>query len=166
MPSPQELEAKLWSSLKSDMTMMLGLHGVADGHPRPMTAQFEQERGPIWFFTAEDNGLVRQLGAGSGRGFATFTSKGHDLFAVIEGQLRIDNNREVIDRLWNSFVAAWYEQGKDDPKLRLLRFDAEQAEIWLDASSIMAGIRILMGADPKQEFKDNVAKINLAAGRR
>ena len=28
----------------------------------------------------------------------------------------------MIDRLWNPFVAAWFE-GKDDPKLQLLRFD-------------------------------------------
>jgi hypothetical protein len=28
MPSPQELEAKFWKALKSDMTMMIGLVGV------------------------------------------------------------------------------------------------------------------------------------------
>src|SRR5262245_8550914 len=32
MPTPQELEQKFWSALKSDMTMMLGLDGVEDGH--------------------------------------------------------------------------------------------------------------------------------------
>ena len=39
MPTPQELETKFWNALKSDMTMMLGLDGVEDGHARPMTAQ-------------------------------------------------------------------------------------------------------------------------------
>ena len=39
MPTPQELEAKFWKALKSDMTLMLGLDGVDDGHARPMTAQ-------------------------------------------------------------------------------------------------------------------------------
>ena len=28
MPSPQEIEAKFWKALKSDMTMMIGLDGV------------------------------------------------------------------------------------------------------------------------------------------
>ena len=36
---------------------------------------------------------------------------------------------------------AWYEGGKTDPKLALLRLDPEKAEIWLDASSIIAGIK-------------------------
>ena len=52
MPTPRELEDKFWSALKSDRTMMLGLDGIEDGHARPMTAQVEGEKVPIWFFTA------------------------------------------------------------------------------------------------------------------
>lgn len=161
MPTPQELEAKFWKALKSDMTMMLGLDGVEDGHARPMTAQFEEERGPIWFFTAKDNAIVQQLSPAS-RAIATFASKGHELFATVHGALSLDNDRAVIDRLWNRFVAAWYE-GKDDPKLALLRFDAERAEIWLDGSSLAAGIKMLIGVDPKQDYKDNVAEVVLTS---
>ena len=67
----------------------------------------------------------------------------------------------MIDRLWNPQVAAWYEDGKDDPKMRLLRFDAERAEIWLDGSSLVAGIKSLLGADPKQDYKDDKATVTL-----
>jgi len=160
MPTPDELKSKFWKAVKSDMTMMLGLDGVEDGHARPMTAQIENDGGPIWFFTSRDNGIVRQLGQGD-RAIATFTSKGHDLFATIHGSLHLDNDRATIDRLWNRYVAAWFEGGKEDPKLALLRLDPEQAEIWLDASSIFAGIKMLLGADPKEEYKDNVATVDL-----
>jgi len=160
MPTPQELKAKFWTALKSDMTMMLGLDGVEDGHARPMTAQIDGERSPIWFFTSSDNEIVKKLGSGD-RAIATFTSKKHDLFATVHGRVSIDQDRATIDRLWNRFVAAWYEGGKDDPKLRLLRLDAERAEIWLDASSMIAGIRMLLGADPKEDYKDKVAKVKL-----
>jgi len=161
MPTPAEIEKKFWKALKSDMTMMLGLDGN-DGYPRPMTAQLEAgEGGPIWFFTAKDTELVKQLGSGSKSAFATFASKGNDLFATVQGSLVLDNDRAAIDRLWNRFVAAWYEGGKDDPKLALLRCDAERAEIWLDASSLVAGIKMLLGADPKQDYKDKVAEVSL-----
>jgi general stress protein 26 len=73
----------------------------------------------------------------------------------------MDNDRAVIDRLWNRFVAAWFEGGKDDPKLALLRLDAERAEIWADASSMVAGIKLLLGVDPKKEYRDKVAKVTL-----
>jgi general stress protein 26 len=160
MPTPEELKAKFWKALKSDMTMMLGLVGADDGHTRPMTAQVENDRGPIWFFTAKDNAIVQNLNNGN-RAVATFASKGHDLFAAVHGSLRVDNDRAAIDRLWNPFIAAWFKEGKNDPKLALLRFDPENAEIWLDGSSVMAGIKMLFGADPKQEYKDNVAKVAL-----
>jgi general stress protein 26 len=162
MPTPKEIEDKFWSALKSDMTMMLGLDGVEDGHARPMTAQLDGERGPIWFFTSRDNTIVQKLGAGEGnRAIATFTSNGHDLFATVHGGLTLDTDPATIDRLWNRYVAAWFEGGKTDPKLALLRLDAKHAEIWLDASSVVAGIKMLLGADPKQEYKDKVATVSL-----
>ena len=160
MPTPQELEAKFWKSLKSDMTMMLGLDGVEDGHARPMTAQFEEDRSPLWFFTAKENGIVKGLTSGN-RAIATFASKGHDLFATLHGSLSLDTDRAVIDRLWNPFVAAWYEGGKDDPQLALLRLDAEKAELWENGSSLIAGAKMLLGIDPKQDYRDKVAEVAL-----
>ena len=160
MTTPQELESRFWKSLKSDRTLMLGLDGVEDGHSRPMTAQFEGDAGgPIWFFTANDNAVVKKLGSGH-RAIAAFASKDHELFASIKGNLTLDTDRAVIERLWNPFVAAWYE-GKDDPKLALLRLDAEHAEIWLNASSLLAGVKMLLGVDPKSDYQDKVAEVDL-----
>ena len=163
MPTPDELKTKFWKALKSDMTMMLELNGVEDGHTRPMTAQVDgdAERGPLWFFATNDSLLVKHLKQDS-RAIATFTSKDHDLFATVHGGIVVDNDRAVIDRLWNSHIAAWYEGGKDDPKLTLLRLDAENAEVWLEGSSIIAGIKMMFGSDPKQDYKDNMAKVSLA----
>ncbi len=76
--------------------------------------------------------------------------------------MRQDNDRKVIDRLWNPFVAAWYT-GKDEPKLRLLRFDAGVAEIWQNASSLLAGIEMLIG-NSKSDYQDDVAKVRLGRG--
>jgi general stress protein 26 len=163
MPTPQELEAKFWKALKSDMTMMLGLKDSEDGHTRPMTAQFENENAPIWFFTARSTVLAEELSSGPKDGIGNYVSKGHDIFASIHGKLQIDNNRAVIDRLWNSFVAAWYEQGKEDPELVLLRFDADRAEIWQDGSSLIAGVKTLLGFDPKKDYADHTATVSLAS---
>ena len=162
MPTPQELEAKFWKALGKDMTVMLGLDGVEGGHTRPMTAQFEEDSSPIWFFTAKDNAMVEALGGGSKRAIATFASKGHDLFATVQGTVTVDTDRAVIERLWNPFVAAWYEEGKDDPKLALLRLDAESAEIWENGNSLIAGAKMLMGIDPKKDYQHKVAEVSLA----
>ncbi|RVT94311.1 pyridoxamine 5'-phosphate oxidase family protein [Sphingomonas crocodyli] len=162
MPTPQELEAKFWKALRSDMTIMLGQDGAEDGHTRPMTVQVEGDHGPLWMFTSTDNALVNSLANYGGRAIATFASKGHDLFATIHGTVRVDTDRAVVERLWNSHVAAWYEGGKDDPKIALLRLDPEKAEIWENGSSLIAGIKTMLGRDPKEDYKDKVAEVSLA----
>ena len=163
MPGQQEIETKFWKALKSDMTVMLGLVDFNEGHAQPMTAQLgeDEESGPIWFFTARDVDLVKAMGEGS-RAMLHFASKDHALFASVEGRLVLDNDRATIDELWNPFAAAWYEEGKDDPKLRLIRFDPEKAQIWLNENSMFAGVKMLLGADPKKDYSDKVAEVNLS----
>ena len=160
MPSAKELEERIRDLLQSDMTMMLGLDGVEDGHARPMTANLLGPTNPIWFFTSSDNEIVRNLGE-SKRAIATFTARDHKLFATLHGALALETDRGMIDRLWNKYVEAWYEGGRNDPKLLLLRLDAERAEIWENASSTVAGIKLLLGINPREDYKDKVAKVSL-----
>ena len=94
--------------------------------------------------------------------YFNFVAKGHDVWASVSGRLVVAHDRAVIDRLWNPFIAAWYGDGKNDPKLCLMRFDPKDAEIWLDGSSLFAGLKVLLGSDPKSDFADNVAKVSLA----
>ncbi|PZO64148.1 MAG: general stress protein [Pseudoxanthomonas suwonensis] len=160
-----ELKQGFWKALDSDRTVMLGTTRV---HARPMTGLIENGNGPVWFFTADDNAIVQSFKRGGKPEVAVFTfaSKDHQLFATVGGTLVVDNDPAVIDRLWNPFVAAWYEGGKDDPKLRLLRFDADAAEIWMNANSLFAGIKMLVGIDPKSDYRDHTAMVKLGSARR
>ena len=160
MADDTEIEAKFWKALNASPFVMLGLDGARDGHTQPMTAQTEGDTGPIWFFATRDNSLVAALSE-SHRAIANYTSKGHDVFASIHGTLTLDQDRATIDRLWNAHVAAWYEGGKDDPKLALLRFDTEKAEIWLGGSTIGAAITRLFGKDPKDTYAGKIAEVTL-----
>jgi general stress protein 26 len=156
-----EIRDRFWKELKSERTLMLGVDGEPGGGMQPMTALIEEDDGgPLWIFTSKESDLVRAVGGGK-PAHATFTGKKHDLFANVTGRLSIDNNKTVIDRLWNPWVAAWFEDGKDDPKLCLLRFDAEHAKIWLNATPLGAAIEWLFRRDPKESYKDKVAEVSL-----
>lgn len=158
MSSADELREKFWKTLESDRTVMLCAEGVP---PRPMTAAREEGEGPIWFFTSIDTEMGQATENGKALGAVMMlTAKGHELFASATGQIQQDNDPAVIDRLWNPFIAAWYS-GKDDPKLRLMRFEPDQAEVWENASSLLAGIKMLMGIDPKKDFKDQAKQVKL-----
>lgn len=161
MTDAAALEADFWKALKADRTVMLGLSTDSDPHLRPMTALIEGDTGgPVWFFTAIDTEIAEAV-KGQRRALFTLASKGHDLFATVHGSLAHDLDRAVVDRLWNPFVAAWYGKGKDDPKLALLRFDPGEAQIWRNGSSLVAGVKALLGVDPKRDYRDNVADVRL-----
>lgn len=166
MTDQADIEAKFWKAVESDRTMMVGLIGIEDSMGQPMTAQLDDERngkrqGPIYFFTAKDTDIAQEIGD-KHRAVVNFVSKGHDLFATIEGEIFSDNDSATIDRLWNRFVAAWFEGGKDDPKLQLLRFEPRDAQIWLNEHSAVAGIKMLLGKDPKEDYKDKTAHVRLS----
>lgn len=161
MPTQQEMTGKFWKSLHGDRTLMLGVEDAENGHFRPMTAILEHETGgPIWIFTSQDNAIVKALRTRKKRAMAAYSAKGHDLFATVHGTIELDMDRGMIEKLWNPFIAAWFE-GKDDPKLALLRFDAHRGEIWLNENSLWAGVKMLLGSDPKEEYKEKVAKVAL-----
>ena len=150
-----ELEEKFWDEIKDSPFMMLGLQGVDDDFTRPMTAQVDN--GQLYFFAARSEDLFKGLGR-SNRVIATYTGKGHKLFASIHGTLVEDRDGAVIERLWNPIIASWYKDGKEDPDLVLLRLDAKSADVWeAQAGSTLkaAALKMLFNIDPGKEHQDD-----------
>lgn len=162
MATDAEIQEKFWKALESDMVLMLGANGVDDGHAQPMTAIVHEEMGGkyLYFFTTKTNTIVREMQENN-RAIATFASKGHDVWASINGTLMKHQDRATIDTLWNSKVAAWYPNGKEDPSLQLIRLDPESAQIWLNENNLMAGMKAMLGRDPKKDQENKVAEVAL-----
>jgi general stress protein 26 len=163
MADDREIEEKFWSALKDSPFMMLGIEGARDGATQPMTAVFEdedREGGALWFFTANDHDFTRAM-AQSNRGIAAYSAKGHGLFASLRGMLQVANDPQTIDRLWNPIVAQWYE-GKDDPKLALVRFDVDDAKVWLSdvEGFLKPALNKLLGRKPEAGMKEKVAEVS------
>jgi general stress protein 26 len=164
MVDDREIEEKFWSALKHSPFIMLGVDGTRDGATQPMTVMFEDSdraSGLLWIFTAKDHDLTRAMSQSS-RAIGSFSAKGHGLFASLRGTLQIDNDRGTIERLWNPIVAEWYE-GKDDPKLALVRFEVENAKIWLgDVQGFLKpALNKLLGRKPESGMEEKVAEVSL-----
>ena len=157
------LRKEFFTALDDSPFVMLGLEGVEDSRTRPMTAQVDrqdrdkEDGGPIYFFASKTDGVGEDIGQGA-RAVATFAGKDHKVFAHIHGNLVPSNDREVIERLWNPFIASWYKDGKDDPDLLLLRFDTEKADVWeADTGSTLkaAALKALFDIDPGKEHQSD-----------
>jgi general stress protein 26 len=155
-----ELENRLWSELERSPFVMLGFCDSQEGQMRPMTAKVDDRR--IWFFGSKADHLVGEVER-SRPVVAAFSSKGHDFFAAIHGRLVPETDPSMIDRLWEPSVAAWYERGRDDPQIALVRFDTDKAELW-DASGgslLKAAYYRMTSGDPAREAKDQKAEVTL-----
>ncbi|MBU1384511.1 MAG: pyridoxamine 5'-phosphate oxidase family protein [Alphaproteobacteria bacterium] len=126
----REAEEEFWNHLEKSNTGMLGLDQPGY-HAQPMTAYRDKETSTIWFFTREDTDLAKDVGAGQSAMFH-YGSKDQNVWACIHGQLSVQgHDRELIERYWNPVLAAWYPEGKDDPKLTILRFEAGDGRVWV-----------------------------------
>lgn len=136
----KQAEKRLWKELGRHRQGMLGVVGGAPHHFQPMTQFNEPEARTIWFFTRTDTDLVHQIDEGK----AMFVIQDDKFQACIGGRLHLDPDRSKIDAFWNPMVAAWYPDGKDDPRLALLRFDLEDAELWMtDAGPIKVAFEVV-----------------------
>ena len=129
-----------------------------------MTAQMEgDEGGPIWFFSSTETELVQQVGNGAGsRALATFASKGHDLWAAVHGDLSVDTDRAVVDALWNPYRRRLVRgrQGRSQAGVAAAR-PRPRPRSGSTAPACSPASRCMLGYDPKDEYKDSVAKVDL-----
>ena len=142
--SPDEVERKLFKTLESERIGMLGLMGGEAGHFQPMTAYWEEETRTLWFFTYKDTDLAKAAGQEGKAAMFTFIDKDRHVFACFGGPLHLHYDRERIDRFWNPVVAAWFPDGKDDPRLSLLHLKADSADVWINEQGpVRFGLDIL-----------------------
>jgi general stress protein 26 len=162
MADDADIEREFWKALKDGPVLMLGIDGERGAATQPMTAFYDDGSAPFWFFTANDHDLVRSLDRGD-RAIAAFAAKGHDMFASLRGRLSQDNDQAVIDRLWNPVVSQWYEGGKADPKLALLRLDVDDAKLWKSdlGGFVRPAINKLLGRKPESGEHEKVAEVTL-----
>ena len=127
----QNTETRLWSEIDHARFGMLGLTGPSPaGQFQPMTAVCESDTREIWFFSRTDSQLAREIGEGADAVFLV-QAKDQDFQAAVTGRIIVRHDQAYIDRHWNPMVAAWFPDGKHDPKLTLLHLSATRANVWI-----------------------------------
>jgi len=125
--------AALFGTLADVRAGMLGLTAGGDGS-QPMTHFADEAAGLVWFISSTETDLVQSLGMGEEAEYVVI-SQDHDVHASLRGKLYHVHDDAKLDGLWNPFVSAWFEGGREDPRIALLRFDPEVANIWASSTS-------------------------------
>jgi general stress protein 26 len=127
-----ELEVRLWDAIKKSRVGMLGLAEPDLARSlQPMTGFTDNADDGLWFFTRDDTEFAQSLDVAGTDGVFVFQSKDQDLQACLRGRVSLKRDPEPINHFWNAAVSSWYPEGKKDPHLALLHFDARDAQVWL-----------------------------------
>lgn len=100
-----------------------------DGHlvSRPMAIKDRDFDGDLWFFTEDPSHKTDEVRAVPEVNVALESGSG---WVSIAGTAEIVTDKTKIDELWDTAAGAWFEQGRDDPKVALLKVTAHTAEVW------------------------------------
>ncbi len=144
-----EAREKIWSLIKDIRVAQLATTDDSGRsfHARPMIAQnlkdsHDEFDGTLWFFTSDDSRKAQEITHNS-HALLTYADNGKQAYVSVSGQAYIERNRAVIDEYWNDANRAWFPDGKDDPHLVLIRFEAEDAEFWHGPGSVIMGLAYL-----------------------
>lgn len=102
---------------------------AADGtlQSYPMTPQEVTEEAVVRFFIGLQGDQAENLRK-NGQVNLAFAEAGSWL--SVSGTVEFEEDRATIERLWNDAAGAWFEHGKEDPNLGVLRFEGQSAQFW------------------------------------
>lgn len=139
---------------------MLGLQ--SDHRLVPMSPNFDDDDpGAIWFLSAVGTALVDAVATGAQDAKFVVSDDKNGLYGDILGRLEIADNRAKLDEIWSPIAAAWYEEDKQDPDLRLMKFTLTEAEVWLTTTSGLKFFYEIIKANINDEMPDTGTRASL-----
>lgn len=130
----RDAKKDFYDNLEDVRAGMLGL--ASDGKLVPMSPNFDDdEPEAIWFITAQGTDLVNGVSDGPQPARFVVAEGSAGLYADIDGMLSLSTDQRKLDDIWSSVADAWFEDGRQDPDVRLLKFAPTKAEAWITSTS-------------------------------
>lgn len=96
---------------------------------RPMALQGVEDDGALYFFSADSSNKNKELARDAGVQII-FCKEGSSEYLSIYGKATISRDQARIDKYWNSFIEVWFQEGKEDPALTVIRVEPEDVRYW------------------------------------
>jgi general stress protein 26 len=120
------LTDKFWNNMSKIHVVLLGAGG---SDPVPMSPLARKEDNAIWFITSADHDTFTAAKTGETADIYLCDSVGH-MYGTIKGRLSASDDIDKLDELWSPMAAAWFENGREDDSVRLMKYIPLEAEIW------------------------------------
>ena len=153
-PEQKQARTEPYEVLSDVAAGLLGIEGSGQ-HMQPMAHHAEPETDTLRFIASDDSDLVAAIGSGATAQFAV-TSKTRELWTAMSGPISRSDDAARLDEIWSGVPAAWFDQGREDPKVCLLRMSLKSTSIWTSTNSmILFGLGIAR-SNLAEEHKPNL----------
>lgn len=98
-------------------------------HAVPMSTQEVDDEGNIWFLFSSESHTFQHL-QNDADICLLYSDPGSYSFLSIHAHTETSQDRERIDKYWNKMVEGWFEKGKEDPRIRVLKVKPFEAHYW------------------------------------
>jgi general stress protein 26 len=101
----------------------------APAHTRPMSVAKVCDQGNFWFLS--DRFSTKNMELSDDPYVQLFFSNPSDSeFMTAYGKASILTDRTKIEELWTPIAKAWFTEGKDDPRISVIKVSPESAYYW------------------------------------
>ncbi|MDX1676255.1 pyridoxamine 5'-phosphate oxidase family protein [Arsukibacterium sp.] len=142
MSSPEHKQ-KIWNLIKDIKTAMLTtLHGK-ELRSRPMVLVQDAYDGTLWFYTDLESEKVMEIEKDHDV-CVTFADPDNQVYVSLTGVGRPTRDKALINKYWNTFVAAWFPEGKNSSNVGMLEVKVTKGEHWdSDSSKMMKSLKTI-----------------------
>jgi general stress protein 26 len=96
---------------------------------RPMSTQQVCEQGNIWFFS-EVNSIKNREIEQHKQVQLFYSHPDKNSYMVVNGEAEIVFDKNKTEELWTKMAEMWFEEGKDDPTISLIKVKPTSAYYW------------------------------------
>ncbi|SHI83826.1 General stress protein 26 [Cruoricaptor ignavus] len=96
---------------------------------RPMTLQECDEEGNLWFISSRESNKNFDI-ADDNRVQLFFMNSSHQEYLSVFGNAFIYNDKATIEDQWSPMASAWFEDGKDDENVTIIRVQPTETYYW------------------------------------
>jgi general stress protein 26 len=164
MAEPQDPKKHLYELLGDfDTAMLVTRGGGGEMRARPMAVAELRPDADAYFVTSVGSPKVAEIDSYPS---VTLTFQRANEFASLSGEMTIVTDRALIHRLWREPWKVWFPQGKDDPSIALLRFDARRGEYWDNSGAegleyVFEAVKAYATGETPATSRDQNAKVAL-----
>ena len=96
---------------------------------RPMSLQETDTEGNLWFISSDASNKNFQI-AEDNRVQLLFMNNSNSEYLSVFGKAYIYKDKATIEDKWSNLASAWFEDGKDDPNVSIIRVAPEDTYYW------------------------------------